>query len=235
MASRFVAGMRYAARAGILSPGIPEAKAARPYSSWLGWLRPMLAVSAVAVLALAIAAGWLLLYKLPAMRDELARERVAREESELNNRATLDGALQELEAERQERARLEGQLAARSAGNSNTQTARLAEAQPNIPLAMLQATRDGGTSELAISAGAKSFVLWVEVEQGGRFNSFRLQIYQAGGQLVQTVEGLRRNAHGALAVSLPAALVQSGNYTIRLYGGGTAELVGEYKLQVRKK
>src|SRR5688500_7316214 len=77
-AARYVAAVRHSARAGVLS-GRPEPAAP---SRWAAWLRPAFAATAFATLALACALGWLLLARLPALSEEAARERRAREEAE---------------------------------------------------------------------------------------------------------------------------------------------------------
>jgi len=101
------------------------------------------------------------------------------------------------------------------------------------PIELLPPTMD---YVLDLPARTGNFVLWLEAEPEGRFHNFRLQIYTADKKLAQTVAGLRRNAYGAVAVSLPAAAFQTGKYLVGLYGVGAheSELVGEYTLQIRK-
>jgi hypothetical protein len=140
-----------------------------------------------------------------------------------------------LDNERRERARLENELRQRPDGNSNNQPTLLAEALPNVPLVMLEATRDGATNELVLPAGAKNVVLWLEVEPSARFESFRLQIYSADNRLVLTIDRLKKNAYGALAASVPASVFQGDKHLVKLYGMNQQQLLGEYKLQVRKR
>jgi putative zinc finger protein len=232
---RFIAGVHYAARANTLAPGVGQSSITKPDSPWLTWLKPVLLITTTASLILALAVGWLLFYRMPAMRNELASERQSREETEHRNRQSLDDTQQDLDNERRERARLENELRQRPGGNSNNQPTLLAEAQPNVPLVMLEATRDGGSNELALPAGAKNVVLWLEVEPGARFDSFRLQIYSADNRLILTIDGLKKNAYGALAASVPASVFQSDKHLVKLFGMNQQQLLGEYKLQVRKR
>jgi hypothetical protein len=55
--------------------------------------------------------------------------------------------------------------------------------------------------------------------------------------VVQTVDDVKKNAYGALAVSLPARSLPAGGYLVRHYGldQARATLVGEYKLSIRNK
>src|SRR6185295_2451430 len=101
-----------------------------------------------------------------------------------------------------------------------------------------EGTRDSQpTNVLDLPGSTGNFVLWLEAEPEGRFRNFRLQIYTADKKLVQTVAGLRRNAYGAVAVSLPAGAFQTGKYLVGLYGVGArdSELVGEYTVQIQKR
>jgi hypothetical protein len=233
---RFIAGVHYAARANTLAPGVGQSSITKPDSPWLTWLKPVLLITTTASLILALAVGWLLFYRMPAMRNELASERQSREETEQRNRQSLDDTQQEFYNERRERARLENELRQRSPGSSNTPTL-LAEAQPNIPLVMLEATRDDASNEVVMTSRATTFVLWLEVEPSGRFDIFRVQAFTSSGELVQEVDGLRRNAYGALAASLPAARFQPGKYTVKLFGVAKqqATFLSEYRLQIRKQ
>jgi hypothetical protein len=92
----------------------------------------------------------------------------------------------------------------------------------------------GGESQLVLRRGSASATVWIEVEPGNRFASYRLQILSAG-RLVETVAGAKPNAYGAVAVTVPAKLLRPGKYVVKLSGvkGNQSELVGEYDLNVR--
>ena len=233
MTERFIAGVRHAAEAGIISPDT----SARPQSKKQVWMRPAFALMTAASAALAVAVAWLLLAQVPQLRGELARERQLREQAERDRQQELESVQEQLQAERSERERLENQAREQAQNKTEGALAQVTRPQANVPLVMLEATRAGEPASLTVPASAKSVVLWIEVEPGARFESFRLEMFAANGQLVQRVDGLRRNAYGALAASLPAAQFQPEKYKAKLYGVSRqqVELIGEYSLQIRKQ
>ncbi len=230
---RFIASVQHASKTGVLVARPEDRRAAnRGVPSWLGlsWMRPLFAATAAVAICLLFWAGWLSIYRLPRMRAELANERAEREQIDRQREEELTRAREQLESERAERARIEDQL------NKREQLVA-SLVQPNVPLVMLEGTRQSQAANmLDLPAGTGNFVLWLEAEPDGRFHNFRLQIYTADKKLAQTVAGLKRNAYGAVAVSLPAAAFRTGKYLVGLYGVGApgSELVGEYTLQIRK-
>ncbi|HEU4386173.1 MAG TPA: zf-HC2 domain-containing protein [Blastocatellia bacterium] len=227
---RFVAGLRDSAATGVLAQA-PERVGRAQYAGWFTWFRPAFILAAAASIFLAFGAAWLLFRSMPEMRAELARERRLREETDRANRANIEDAESRLETERQERARLEAELKRRAPANSNT---TIAEVQPNIPLAMLQASRAAEATALTVPVSAGRLVLWIEIEESNPSRRFRLEVLNSHGQSVQTVDGLTKNEYGALAVSLPASIFQPGIYTVRL-NGATGNLVSEYRLQIQRR
>lgn len=139
-------------------------------------------------------------------------------------RQQLSQASAGLHAQQEARAALEKQMA-------------LSQVEANIPLVMLQATRDAQASpnEAVLSSSAQHFLLWVEVP-AGRFRNFSLQIDTADNRAVEKLQNLKRNSYGALAVSLPTRVLQPGEYRIRLTGQepSPASLLGEYRIRVRR-
>lgn len=244
--ARFVAAVRHSARVGVLSERLPESAAPR---GWAAWLRPAFAATAFATLALACALGWLLLARVPALREEAARERRAREESEREYRQRLSQTDEALARERQQReseqAARESERASSEGGGTGEREVLLAQnrtpsevarrSQANTPLVILDSVRaEGGGGQQLTLGGASGATIWVEVEPGGRFDSYRMQIFR-GGRLVETVRGARPNSYGALAVTIPSRLLRPGGYVVKLFGvkGKESELVGEYDLNVR--
>ena len=202
---RFIAGVRDAADRGLLGSGLPEAAPAR---GWSSWMLPALAVSTCTALAFAAVMGWVFLFQMPNLRQQ------------------LNQAAAELRVQREARAALEKQLGRGSA------------AEVNLPFVMLQATRDvqAPPTEVTLPAGAQRVVLWADVGPAGRFRSFRLQVYTADNRLVETLENLKRNSYGALAVSLPAERLPAGDYLVKLAGEEPPppSAVGEYRLRIRR-
>jgi hypothetical protein len=201
---RFVAGMRDAARRGLLV-GDGEGTA----STWrLGsWLVPAFGVSACTALLLAAASGWLYFAQMPKLRGQLSQSAA------------------ELRAQQQARTALEHQIAGSI------------QAEANVPLVMLQATRDvqAPPNEVSVPPEAKHVVLWVEVPRG-KSNRFRLAVHAANNRPVEMLDNLQRNSYGALAVSLPVEALQPGDYRITLSNqeSSPASLLAEYRLRIRR-
>jgi hypothetical protein len=175
-------------------------------SSWRGWLVPAFGVSVCAALVLATFSGWLYFSQMPKLREQLGR------------------SAEDLRAQQTARAALERQIA------SSIQS------ELNLPLVMLQATRDVQTApnEVSIPSGAKHLVLWVEVP-AGKSNSFRLQVDTADNRTIETLDNLQRNSYGALAVGLPVEALQPGDYRIKLTAEPPpASLLAEYRLRIRR-
>ena len=184
-----------------------EVEVRSPSWTWSGWLAPAFGLSASAALLLAAFSGWMYFSQMPKMRQQ------------------LNQSAAELRAQQQARAALEQQIATSI------------QAEANLPLVMLQATRDvqAPPSEVIVPPGAKHVVLWVEVP-AGKTNRFRLQVDTADDRLVETLDNLQRNTYGALAVSLPVEALQPGDYRIRLstQEPSPASLLGEYRLRIRR-
>jgi hypothetical protein len=175
-------------------------------SSWRGWLVPAFGVSVSAALALAAFSGWLYFSQMPKLREQLSR------------------SAEDLRALETARAALEQQIASSM------------QAEANLPLVMLQATRDVQTApnEVTIPSGAKHLVLWIEVP-AGKSSSFRLQVDTADNRRVEALDNLQRNSYGALAVSLPVEALQPGEYRIKLTAEAPpASLLAEYRLRIRR-
>lgn len=237
MQARFIGSVRHASKAGILTASPTESLRPRGSSLWMGWLKPVFALTATASLALAIALVWLVFNQIPGLRQEIVRERQAREQSDRENRQNIDRAKEDLENERRqlelergERAKAQGQV---------EELARNREPQPNVPIVMLEAVRSSRdkVSQLNLPATASSAMVWIDVESGNRFDSYRLEILDSSKRLVETIAGAKPNSYGALVVNVPTKSFQSGKYVVKLFGvkGGRRELVGEYDLEVRKR
>ncbi len=171
------------------------------------WFIPAFGVSACAALGLAALSGWLYFFQLPRMRGQLSQSAA------------------ELRSEQAKRAALEQEVAR---GN---------QAEVNVPLVMLQATRDvqASPNEVVLPRSAQHLLLWLEVPPGNS-RSYRLQLDTADNRPVQKLENLKRNPYGALAVSLPAEVLQPGEYRIRVSRQEPlpTTLLGEYRLRVRR-
>ncbi len=235
--ARFVASAREAGRAGVFDNRAANAAAA----GWPTWFKPAFGFTAFAALALAVALGWLLLSQLPRMRGDLARERQAREQVERENQERLAQANDALTNERQqreaERAKLQSQIDLLAQNKTPVALEGNNRSEANSPLVILDAVRGsrGNDHQLVLGANPTNATIWVEVAPDNRFESYRLQIFSAGGQLVETIRGAKPNSYGAVAVTIPARKLSPGTYLVKLSGqkGQQSEPVGEYNLNVR--
>jgi anti-sigma factor RsiW len=227
MTARFIAGVRESSVAGALAKLSDETRAVRSSTAsraaevaafgW-NWLRPAFVLATAASVVLALLLGWLLVNQLPKLRHQLEREKLSREQMERDTQQRLEQATGELEKERQqlqneknERAKLATQLE-ELARQRPASLEGINRPQANAPVVILEALRDSQVSNrLTLPEQAKSATLWIEVEADSRFNSYRLQILRADHQVVDTIPGAKPNAYGALAVNVPARLLQTGN------------------------
>ena len=226
--TRFIAGARQAARAGILDGAAKGAAA-----GWADWFRPAFAVTAFATLVLAVALGWLLLSRLPRLRDDLVREQQAERENAQRLAQTNEALANERQQHDADRAKLEELLA-----QNKPAPVPSVRSQANSPLVILDSVRGSsrsGDHQLVLGNNSTTATIWIEVEAGSRFDSYRLQIFDGAGHLINTISGAKPNSYGAVAVTVPANVLHAGTYLVKLSGvkQGNHELVGEYNLNVR--
>ena len=105
----------------------------------------------------------------------------------------------------------------------------------NLPLLTLESSRGGGLGRITIPEDAPNVALWLDPGAGSA-ESYRVAIRSASGQLVDLVEDLRRNAHGALTVAIPSSYLPAGEYRASLDGvhEGAATLAVDYRFEVRR-
>ncbi len=256
--ARFIAGVRIEARSGVLTGETIQARGVAASLFGFNRLRMAFAFSFAASLLLGIGLLWVWFGQIPALRQEIARERQSREEAEQAKQQSLEAARarvedteRQLELERSERSKLTGELqtqtqASDTSARRTTEERLIARAddkvQPNVPIVTLEATRDAQSTEsqVVVPADAKNVLLWIPVEPGNRFESFRVRILTKGARVVETVVGAKPNRYGALTVSVPASRLQAGKYVVKLFGqrGRAAqqdELLAEYDLRVVEK
>lgn len=107
----------------------------------------------------------------------------------------------------------------------------LAQAQPNLPLLMLEASRADTATALTVPSGAPRFAIWLDVPPSAP-GPFRLDILNAGNR-IESLAALEPNPHGALTAAVPSEKLPPGKYTARLFGANGA-LAGEYKFEIRR-
>ena len=171
------------------------------------WQIPAFAVATVLVLVLGSMAGWQYFSEIPNLRRQLQE------------------SMSELRSAQQARAALEPLSAQRNQGEAN------------VPLIMLQATRDlrAPMTETILSPDAAQLILWIDVEPD-HDRSYRIEVDGTDDKPLDVVEHLKRNSYGALAVSLPAGRLQPGEFRIKLSAEEppTGSLLAEYRLRIRR-
>ena len=245
MHERFLAGVQHSSDAGLL---IEDGSKHVSFSSRLPWLRPAFVIAVFATVILAATVAWLVLVRLPRLREEVARERETREQLEQQKQREIDDLNARL-AEQQAPGKPEqisgrSENAGREDTNRNSSNKRSTERgtgemlAQNVPIVALQATRGSqDTNELGLPVSASRFVCWIEIAPQSKFATFRVEVFNASGLLVSRLDALKMNARNAVVASLPAQKFASGDYLVKLYGMAQSQttLVGEYKLRIAKK
>jgi hypothetical protein len=170
------------------------------------WFQWALALTACASLGLAVIIGWTHLREIPSLRQEVQRTAA------------------QLQAERRARTDLEQRIASAE------------QAEANVPLVMLDASRAAERSQaVALPQTAKRLIVWMEIGPT-RYRTFRMEVFSPGGHLVASLDHLEHGAYDALAASLPADQLPTGNLRITLTGQNPppASLIGEYRLRVER-
>jgi hypothetical protein len=166
----------------------------------------VLAAATCAASVLAAVVGWTYFNQVPKLRAE------------------LDRTTAQLRAEQQ------------SLAASAQRAAPVEQAEANVPLVMLQASRaDEEPASTLMRPGSERLVLWIEMGSS-RYRQFRLEIFSQDNRLVASVDHLERGPYGALAASVPADRLPTGEFRIKLSGQDPlpASLAGEYRLRVRR-
>ena len=118
---------------------------------------------------------------------------------------------------------------------SAQQAVPLEQAEANVPLVMLQASRAGDeNARVVLKPDEKQLVLWIEPGPS-RYRDFRLDVF-SDSHLVTSVDHLALNSYGAFAVGLPTKQLPAGDFRITLTGQDPppAALAGEYHLTIRR-
>jgi type II secretory pathway pseudopilin PulG len=176
-------------------------------TSWAAWMVPAFAASTCAAVLFAGIGAWMLFVRMPRIQRQVAQASAAQQ------------------AEREAESALKALLA------------RDNQPEANLPLVMLQATRNAQAppNEISLPLGARHLVLWVDMSSG-RYSDFRLEVRAKDNRLVETIDHLHRNTYGALAASVPVQKLQAGEYriTLKAQEPPPGTLLGEYRLRIRK-
>jgi hypothetical protein len=152
-------------------------------------------------------------------RGAAAAERAGAEAERL--RGELAASRQDLDRERETAARASAELAA--------ELERARAPQANVPILFLAAERSGGpagggpTFRLRLPPAPGRVVLALEVDPP-HHASYRVVLRDAGGGELWRGADLRVNEMGTLSLSLPAALLAPGDYTVAVEGAAPGAL-----------
>lgn len=215
--ARFVAGVRQAARKGLLTES-----AAEPW--WASMFNPAVAVAMATAILLAIGVAWLLWKQTPEPHQELTASQTATPSpyptapSELTTpSATVENSRPLLAQNRPEPSR---------------------EAIPGkAPVVFLDSERGNGeTKQVILPANASSATLRIDVDPGNPFSGFQFQLFDQSGKLATMANTGKANSKGILSINISTEFLQTGKYMVKCYGlrNGQRELIGEYKLQIQK-
>src|SRR4029077_1097711 len=185
-----------------------DARGSIPLRGTHTWWMPAFGVSACAAVILAAITGWLYLVQVPRIRGQLSQSAA------------------ELRSARQERAALEQQ-----------QPPQRMQAEVNVPLVMLQATRglQASPTDAILPADAAQLVLWIDVDSG-HYRTYRVEISSTAGRPIETLQHLTPNSYHALAASVPSEGLQPGEFQIKLFGEEPppGSLLAEYRMRIRR-
>ena len=243
--ARFVAGVRDAARNGLLAAEQPErarSVAGLFNHSWIfQWATPALAVS---LLVLVAVIGWWA-WSLRRQNQQFVRQTAEHNQAaqdlqraqdrirELEARGSASQA--EKEALEQEIKQLKDQVAA-AERQRGTQLAQARRPDAGLPAVNIYPTGDAqrsvGASEinrLKVPPGTTKFVLILSDFQSGLSN-YRLEIMEASGRIAERRAGLKPDRNGEISVTLNRSRFSAGQYRLKLYGQGKA--IAEYVVQV---
>ena len=203
---------------------------------------------AAAMLLLLVGGAWLLTETLR-LRSQLTQLQ-AENQSRENHRQRLE---QQVEADRRRNEELNARLnqEKQQREQSDESLRQLSEtADPTSPpprpviasLTLLPVSRGGSKKPSLVMPGDARLVrLNIGIDPEEQYRNFAVELRTAAGRQVWTKENLAaRNRGGARAIglTLPASVLKSGEYELRLSGlkeGGEAEDIGFYYFDVKKR
>jgi hypothetical protein len=240
--ARFVAGVREAASAGLLTAH-HQPESARTVGAWFtqGWAFRWAAPSLAAILLITIALiGWWALSlrrQNQWLRQQTAEQNRAAEQlklseakiRELENRGIASQAEKESLEQEIRRLKEQGAVAERQRGD---QLAQVRRPDANLPIINIypvgDVQRSSGTSEvnqLRLPPETRRFVLLLSDFQPSLAN-YQVEITNSAGQTITRLTGLKPDRNGEIGVTLNRSLFSEDKYTLKLLAQG--KLIAEY-------
>lgn len=234
---RFIAGIRDGAESGLMSADLTKPVLLPP---WNRWFKPVFAITAIATLVLTAVVAWLMLVRLPELRNQLALERHAREDLEIRKQREIDELNNRL-------TKREPNGQSESGGTTlQSNPDEVSDVNPksgsdliarNVPMVVLASTRSGeDASQIRLLPNSSHFACWMEVGPGLDFKVFQVDAFNESGALIALQREIKKNRKGAVIATFSAQNFSSGDYRIRLYGLSKSDrsLIGEYKLHINR-
>ncbi len=226
--AKFIAGVQRSSRVGVLAENARELARNAVAPWWASWFTPAFALAATACLLLAVALGWIIFKPIPQGREEASKPKPTPEQL-AGEKAQPTPTHAPSPAATEKRAQLNDKLAQ----NHLPATPQIKDVIASVTL---ESSRDAkGGAQVKLPENATALTLRMEVEVG-RYQSYQLQIFAAGGRAIKTINGLKANAQGALAASVATQQLPAGKYSVKLFGlkNQQKDLVGDYDLTLRK-
>ena len=110
-------------------------------------------------------------------------------------------------------------------------------AEANVPVVILTASRSTEPpNQVEFGPQARRALLWIDVSSQPAGTRFGITLASADGRIHTSVHDLQRNSSGALAASLPVAVLAAGRYSVRLFNEKSPEqTIAEYRLTVGRR
>lgn len=227
--ARFVAGVRQAARRGLLGEAEPELQKAW----WADLFSPMLLLAASGALAITLGAAWLFSRSNSAPSTQIAHEQQPTPSMNPTTSPTVTAT------------ETPATTAPTPAPTLKREDQRelLAQNQPpedkpgKTPSFLLESSRDvsPGSNQLTLPANATQALLRLEIEPGSGYANVQCQVYDSARRPVTSASG-KPSPRGVVAMPIAASPLQTGKYLVKCHGikDGQRLLVGEYDLNVRR-
>jgi anti-sigma factor RsiW len=247
MTARFAAGVRDAARSGVLA-GDGRARVGRIlspaafYPNWLrSWAIPALATSFL--LAAVLLGVWAL--SMRRENQQLAQQ-VAEQKRAAEQLRSLETKVRELEAsdsasqkEKQSLSQEIDRLKTQLAETGRERAPQVAELRPPdvpAPLINIYPTGDiqrspgaGQSNRINLPPGSTRFVLILSDFQTGA-RTYRVEVSDSSGRVIARRAGLKPDRSGELSLPLNRSGFNPGKYTVKLFGQDKA--IAEYIVEI---
>lgn len=148
----------------------------------------------------------------------------------------LTGIREELRTAETRSADLERALAEARSRRPVPESRATASPEANVPLAILQTTRQasGRRLTLVIPTAAVHFIVWLEDMPETLPPPVELTLSAEDRRLINRVTGLHRNDEGAIVASFPTDSLAAGVYELRLTAGDTSRVIARYRLNITR-